>query len=487
MERKLATIVAMDVVGYSRLMELDEAGTLQRLKEMHGSVLTPAISRHRGRVVKLIGDGILAEFTSVVDALECAVEIQRQVASGNGTVPLSRRLQLRIGLHLGDIIVEGNDIYGDGVNVASRLEGLAEPGGIVLSKQVHDHIGSNVSVRLASIGDQTVKNISRPIHAYRVDFGAESESGRIIRFRGFELDTSHFELREKGERVPIEPQVFDLLVLLARNASRTITKEEIFSEIWGDRIVSESALSSQIKAVRRAVGDDGATQHTIATVHGRGFRFVAPIQAEHAAAEAAVERTQAVISVKPTVAVLPFGNLNADASEDFLADGITEDITTLLAKNRWLGVVARNPAFAFRGSSESLRVVGQKLGADYLVTGSVRRGSASPCRSSRLRPSSASGRSVSIGTRSTSSSCRTTSRATSPRASRPSSVWPSRKRRRAARARTSARGISISWASPSSISSPPRPTSFARITCGARSSSIPAWRRRIHGWPTRSS
>jgi TolB-like protein len=336
-------------------------------------VLTPAISRHRGRVVKLIGDGILAEFTSVVDALECAVEIQRQVASGNGTVPLSRRLQLRIGLHLGDIIVEGNDIYGDGVNVASRLEGLAEPGGIVLSKQVHDHIGSNVSVRLASIGDQTVKNISRPIHAYRVDFGAESESGRIIRFRGFELDTSHFELREKGERVPIEPQVFDLLVLLARNASRTITKEEIFSEIWGDRIVSESALSSQIKAVRRAVGDDGATQHTIATVHGRGFRFVAPIQAEHAAAEAAVERTQAVISVKPTVAVLPFGNLNADASEDFLADGITEDITTLLAKNRWLGVVARNPAFAFRGSSESLRVVGQKLGADYLVTGSVRR------------------------------------------------------------------------------------------------------------------
>ena len=122
MERRLETIVAMDVVGYSRLMELDEPGTLQRLKDMHGNVLDPAISRHSGRIVKLIGDGILAEFTSVVDALQCAVEVQRQLASRNVAAPLTHRLQLRIGLHLGDVMIDGNDIYGDGVNVAARLE-----------------------------------------------------------------------------------------------------------------------------------------------------------------------------------------------------------------------------------------------------------------------------------------------------------------------------------------------------------------------------
>ena len=372
MERKLATVVAMDVVGYSRLMELDESGTLQRLKDMHAGVLTPTISARGGRVVKLMGDGVLAEFASVVDALQCTVEIQQQLATRNEAAPVSRRLQLRIGLHLGDIIVERDDIYGDGVNVAARLEGLADPGGIVLSKQVHDHIGSRLPLRLVSMGDQTVKNISRPIHAYRVDLGTAS-GGDIIRFRDFELDLAHFELREKEERVPIEPQVFDLLVLLARNANRTVTKEEIYSEIWGDRIVSESALSSQIKAARRAVGDDGAAQHTITTVHGRGFRFVAPIKTVHEAKEGAVESPPPVASTKPTAAVLPFGNLNADASEDYLADGITEDITTLLSKHRWLSVVARNPAFAFRGSREGLRAIGQKLGADYLVTGSVRR------------------------------------------------------------------------------------------------------------------
>jgi TolB-like protein/class 3 adenylate cyclase len=372
MERKLTTVVAMDVVGYSRLMELDETGTLQILKGIHSDVVAPSIVRRGGRIVKLIGDGTLAEFSSVVDAVQSAVEIQRQLTSRNAGVAQTRRLQLRIGLHLGDIIVEGDDIYGDGVNVASRLESLAEPGGIVLSKQVYDHIGANVQVRLVSLGEQSVKNISRPIQAYRVDFGPDLDTAHLIRFRDFELDTAHFELREKGERVPIEPQVFDLLVLLARNANRTVTKDEIFTEIWGDRVVSESALSSQIKAARRAVGDDGSTQHTIATAHGRGFRFIAPLEAARPVAAAAGE-TRPSAAAGPSAAVLPFTNLNADPSEDYLADGIAEDITTVLAKNRWLTVIARNPAFAFRGSKESLRSIGQKLGADYIVTGSVRK------------------------------------------------------------------------------------------------------------------
>jgi TolB-like protein/class 3 adenylate cyclase/Tfp pilus assembly protein PilF len=378
MNRKLTTIVAMDVVGYSRLMEIDEQGTLDRLKGVRAKIVDPAIARHAGRIVKLMGDGTLVEFASVVGALQCAVDIQHELALHNGSGGRKNGLHLRIGIHLGDVIVEDGDIYGDGVNVAARLESIAPPGGIVLSKQVHDHIGANVSARFVSLGEQSVKNISRPIHAYRVEYSAESAPSYTIRFGDFELDTAQFELRGSGERIPLEPQVFDLLVFLARNAQRTVTKEEIFAEIWGDRIVSDAALSSQIKAARRAVGDDGAAQHTIATVHGRGFRFVAPIKACELAPAAPpeprpAERAAPEQSKKPSVAVLPFQNLNQDPGEDIFADGIAEDVTTALSKNRWLNVIARNPAFSFRGSKEGIRSIGEKLGAGYLVTGSVRK------------------------------------------------------------------------------------------------------------------
>jgi TolB-like protein/class 3 adenylate cyclase/Flp pilus assembly protein TadD len=378
MDRKLTTIVAMDVVGYSRLMEIDEKGTLDRLKDIRSGIVGPAIARHSGRTVKLMGDGTLVEFSSVVGALQCAVEIQRELAMRNGSAGEGNRLYLRIGLHLGDVIVEDDDIYGDGVNVASRLESIAQPGGIVLSKQVYDHIGSNVPVRFVSLGEQSVKNISRPIQAYSVDLAADAAPSDVIRFREFELDTALFELRQAGKRIPLEPQVFDLLAFLARNSNRTVTREEVFAAIWGERAVSDAALSSQIKAARRAVGDDGASQHTISTVHGRGFRFVAPIEKARpdVAAEVAdrlADMAQAAVAKKPSVAVLPFANQNRDPDEDIFADGIAEDITTALSKNRWLTVIARNPAFSFRGSKDGIRIIGEKLNADYLVTGSVRK------------------------------------------------------------------------------------------------------------------
>ncbi len=376
MERKLKTIVAMDVVGYSRLMERDEEGTLDRLKEMRASVVDPAIARHAGRTVKLMGDGTLAEFESVVGALQCAVDIQEELAARNIAGSGKDKIDLRIGLHLGDVIVDGSDIYGDGVNVASRLESIAQPGGIVLSKQVHDHIGGNVPVKFVALGEQTVKNISRPIEAYRVDFATQAAASDAIRFGDFELDTALYELREAGERVAVEPQVFDLLVYLAQNSDRTVTKEEIFAEIWGNRIVSDAALSSQIKAARRVLGDDGASQNMIRTIHGRGFRFVAPVEIADPAVEAIDEtgtEKGAAIATKPSIAVLPFENLNHDPAEDYFADGITEDITTALSKYRWLNVVARNPAFAFRNTKDGIRTIGQKLGAHYVVSGSVRK------------------------------------------------------------------------------------------------------------------
>lgn len=375
MERKLTTITAMDVVGYSRLMEMDEQGTLARLKDIRTRFIDPAIAGHSGRIFKLMGDGALAEFSSVVGAVQSAVEIQKQLGNHNRSLAGRDAMQIRIGIHLGDVIVEGDDIYGDGVNVASRLEGMATPGGIVLSKQVHDHIGANVPVRFVPLGEQFVKNISRPIHAFRVDLGVDQDASDLIRFRDYEIDLAHFELRQAGERVPVEPQVFDLLVFLARNAQRTVTREEIFSAIWGNRIVSDAALSSQIKAARRAVGDDGTVQHTIATAHGRGFRFVAEVIGQTASGTDADSKMQQSMAAnrKASVAVLPFENLNDNPDENYLCDGITEDIITTLAKNRWLTVVARNPAFAFRNSKEGIRSIGQKLGADYIVTGSVRK------------------------------------------------------------------------------------------------------------------
>ncbi len=381
MKRKLTTIVAMDVVGYSGLMEADEETTHTHLKQLRKWIIDPAIEHNAGRTVKLLGDGALAEFPSAVSALECAIEIQNEIAApADGRVPI----QLRIGVHVGDVIVEDDDMYGDGVNVAARLEGLADPGGIVLSKQVHDHIGGRIPVRFQSLGEQTVKNISRPIEAFKVDFGAEPSKENVISFNAFELDTARFELREHGRRVAVEPMVFDLILYLARNSDRTVEKDEIFAEIWNNRVVSDAALSSQIKAARKVLGDDGTAQHTIRTIHGRGFRFVAPIDAE--SAETPVEPTNTIaddqpedtpavktITAKPSVAVLPFSNLSGDASEDYFADGITEDITTVLAKNRWLSVVARNSAFAFRNCADGIKVIGQKLEVDYIVTGSVRK------------------------------------------------------------------------------------------------------------------
>jgi TolB-like protein/class 3 adenylate cyclase len=378
MKRKLTTIAAMDVVGYSRLMEADEAGTLSRLKEIRSAVINPVADKYSGRIVKLMGDGALLEFPTVVGALQCSVEIQRKLGARNARSTEKQKLQIRIGLHVGDVIVEGDDIYGDGVNVAARLESLAEPGGIVLSKQVHDHIGTNVPVDFTSLGEQSVKNISRPVEAYRVDIPTESPGADVLTFDDFEIDTSLFELRRSGERVPIEPQVFDLLLFLARNPGRTVTKDELFEAIWGNRIVSDAALSGQIKAVRRAIGDDGASQRVISTVHGRGYRFLQPVRSSKVIATEADQAQRAsdplaVIAGRPSVAVIPFVNQNRDRDEDYFADGISEDIITALSKYRSLTVVARNPSFAFRDSKDSVRVIGEKLRADYLVTGSVRK------------------------------------------------------------------------------------------------------------------
>ena len=167
-ERRLAAILAADVAGYSRLIEADEEGTLGRLKALRAEVIDPKLALHRGRIVKTTGDGLLVEFTSVVDALRCAAEMQADLAEGNAALPPDRRIEFRIGINMGDIVVENGDIFGDGVNVAARLEGLAELGGICVSARVQEDAAGRLDLAFEDMGEQALKNIARSVRAYRV-------------------------------------------------------------------------------------------------------------------------------------------------------------------------------------------------------------------------------------------------------------------------------------------------------------------------------
>ena len=263
MEHRLAAVMAADMAGYSRLMELDEVGTLARLRTNRIELIDPAIAKNNGRIIKTTGDGLLAEFQSVASAVLCAVEIQRRMARRNVDVPEERRIQFRIGINLGDIVFEDGDIFGDGVNVAARLEQLAEVGGICVSAAVHDQVAERLEVAFADLGEKELKNISRPVRVYSVELG----------------DTAGAE----GFAPPVRP-------------------------------------------------------------------------------------TQ-----KPTVAVLPFANMSADHEQDHFVDGLTEDILTELSRHHELFVISRNSTFVYKGQSVNIRDVAQKLGAQYVVEGSVRR------------------------------------------------------------------------------------------------------------------
>ena len=183
MERRLAAILAADVVGYSRLMEQDEADTFERLRVHRKELFEPEIEKHHGRVFKLMGDGLLAEFSSVVDAVECAVALQRGMAERNGGVVEDRRIDVRIGINLGDVIVEGEDRHGEGVNIAARLQQLAEPGGICVARNVHDQVKNKLDLRFRDLGDHTVKNIAEAVQVFCVLPDGANEPGRMSRNR----------------------------------------------------------------------------------------------------------------------------------------------------------------------------------------------------------------------------------------------------------------------------------------------------------------
>src|SRR5690348_6564066 len=175
--RRLAAILAADVAGYSRLIGSDEEGTLNRLRSIREEIIDPKVTEHRGRIVKTTGDGLLVEFTSVVDALRCATEVQNVMAERNVGIAAEERIEFRLGVHQGDIVVEDDDIFGDGVNVAARLEGLAQPGGICVSARVQEDVAGRLDLAFEDMGEQALKNIARPVRVYRVrDPGAALKS-----------------------------------------------------------------------------------------------------------------------------------------------------------------------------------------------------------------------------------------------------------------------------------------------------------------------
>jgi adenylate cyclase len=263
-QRKLAAILAADVVGYSRLMEADEEGTRSRFNGCLQSIVKPTLEEHAGRLVKTMGDGFLVEFPSVLGAVQAAVDIQSGWSRHQQDEPADKRLQLRIGVHSGDVIVEGDDIHGDGVNIAARLEGLAEPNGICISAMIREGIRNKVDVALSDLGEKSLKNIAEPVHVYHVE--------------------------------------------------------------WEQRVGDADNLSASDAMFRR-----------------------------------------------PAVAVLPFENLSGDPDQEYFADGLTEDIITLLSKWRAFPVIARNSTFSYKGKSPDIRQVGKELGARYVIEGSVRK------------------------------------------------------------------------------------------------------------------
>lgn len=296
MERRLTAILAADVVGYSSLMANEEVDTLERLKICRRELFDPAVAEFKGRIIKLMGDGALVEFASVVDAVQCAAAIQRRMAEHAPTVPEAQKIRFRIGVNLGDVIVEDDDLYGDGVNVAARLEGLAEPGGICISGTAFDHVFHKADVGFTSLGEQRLKNIPDPVRVYRV----------------------HLDSSKAGDVAP--------------RSRRPIARIAVLSAIGiAVLLIVLFALASQ-------------------------FYWRNP---------AAPQRT--------SIAILPFANLSGDPKEDYVSDGITEDLITDLAKLSGVDVIARDSVFAYKGKPVVLADAARALSVRYLVEGSVRR------------------------------------------------------------------------------------------------------------------
>jgi adenylate cyclase len=328
MERKLAAIFSTDVKGYSRLMGEDEVATIRTLTA-YRELMATLIQQHRGRVVDSPGDNLLAEFASVVEAVQCAVAIQRALRLRNAELPLRRRMEFRIGINLGDVIVEGERIYGDGVNIAARLEGLAEAGGLCISGTVYDQIKTKLALGYEDLGPQAVKNITEPVRVYRVQL---------------EPGTAVPALREQGEKAVGE-------------AGRPLPQQGVQRAAAWSRRQGALALVGLLLLLGGGV-----------TVWQRSVRPSAP-----ALVVPTAQAPTLAVPATPSIVVLPFVNLSNDPEQEYFSDGITEDLTSRLSKLTGLLVISRNSAFTYKGKAVKVQEVSKELGVRYVLEGSVRK------------------------------------------------------------------------------------------------------------------
>jgi TolB-like protein/class 3 adenylate cyclase/Flp pilus assembly protein TadD len=319
--RRLAAILAADVAGYSRLMGMDEDGTHERLKAHFRQLVEPKIEEHQGRVVKNTGDGLLAEFPSVVDAVRCAAEVQRGMIDREPLVSDERRIRFRIGVNLGDVIAEDDDIFGDGVNVAARLEALAEPGGICVSGTVRDQVRDRLPYALDDMGEQSVKNITRHVRVYalRPEAVADLPARSVL-----------FEVPRRR---------FPVFVAIAATAVALLVIAVSAWWLWP----APRSSSTPTTAV--------------------------------ASAPPAMSIAPPVAAPRLSIVVLPFSNLSNDPEQQYFADGVTEDLTTDLSQIADSFVISRNTAFTYRDKPVNAKQIGRELGVRYVLEGSVQRSS----------------------------------------------------------------------------------------------------------------
>ena len=310
--RKLTAILSADVAGYSRLMQDDEAATVTTL-ESYKQVFFDLIKQHRGRVVDSPGDNLLAEFASVVDAVQCAVAVQKEFHAHNAELPEHRRMLFRIGVNLGDVIEEGDRIYGDGVNIAARLESLAEPGGICVSKTAFEQIETKLPMGYEYLGEQPVKNIAKPVGAYRV----------VLESRITDRKDARLKAQGTGRRI-LAFGLAGALLIIAGVA------------LW--QFVLRPTPPPRL-----------------------------PVE------KADLQKMAFPLPDKPSIAVLPFTNMSDDKEQEYFADGLTEEIINGLSKVEHVFVIARNSTFTYKGKPVKVQQVAEEMGVRYVLEGSVRR------------------------------------------------------------------------------------------------------------------
>jgi TolB-like protein/class 3 adenylate cyclase len=376
--RKLAAILVADVVGYSRLTGVDEEGTLARLRTLRSDLINPTIASHNGRVVKRTGDGAIVEFRSVVEAVRCAIEVRSGLAARNAGVPDDKRIEARVGIHLGDVVEEADgDLMGDGVNVAARLESICEPGGICLSEDAYHQVRDKLNETFVDLGEQNLKNIVRPVRTYA---WTPATGGRpAIPSANVAPKLSDWRQRRAGLAAVVVAILENVARLIGAVAEKVTTPprppfppaSEVASAVpSAAQELRERRLRD--RRLRRAL--IVAALIVFAAVRAwRGQESSTPPPAPAPPPVAAVTDDKLAHAPRLSIVVLPFANLSSDPEQDNFVDGLTDDLTTDLSHLPDSFVIARSTAFAYKGKAVDVKKLGRELGVRYALEGSVRR------------------------------------------------------------------------------------------------------------------